>query len=101
MKSEKNKVKKIAKKGYFTEAELNEIKQGMERNGFKDFFPFVMHMVSALQNPSIAESRLRQCVRYQSSELFSCYNQIKTGIEVERNLDRAVKVVKVLCQELA
>ena len=91
---------KIIKKTTFQKEEWNKIEKAMEEEGFRNFHNYILHCVHTRTERSNAERRRIFRIQAKHSELFTIFNKMNDGIEVEKNMEAFMKGANELCQEL-
>lgn len=94
------KSEKIIKKTTFLVEEWNDIEKAMEAEGFRSFHDYVLHCVKVRMDKGDAEKRRIFKIQANHSELFTIFNKLEAGIEIEKNMRAFMEGANCLCQEL-
>lgn len=101
MKTEnKNRSKKIPKKGFFLPEELREIQLAMDEEGYTSFSDYVVNMTKTRRIITDAEQRRKQMYSYRYAKIQTLHNKLMTNVDVPNTMKAIMMEVDALCRDL-
>ena len=92
--------KSVQRKISLRPEEWNQVDAFIRREGYNDLRHMILAVSVSEDCVTMHEERQLQLIRNKSSKLQTLNNKIKSGIDVEKNMNEFVKEAERLCREL-